>query len=64
MSFACKSVIRMYLDREVVAGVDELDQERELSAGLCIYLLTEKRALLLGSKFCDGLSCKRTFSHY
>ena len=64
MSFACKSIVWMYLDGEVVTRVDELDQERKLCACLCVDLLSEQRAFILLCKFRDGLACERTFSNY
>ena len=64
MSFACESVVRMHLDGEVVAGVDELDQKRELGTSLCIYLFTEKRTLEFGRKFCDVPALERTLCNY
>ena len=44
-------VVRMDLNGEILTGVDELHQQRELVAILLIDLLTNKQALILVNKF-------------
>ena len=42
MTFLRQLIIRMYLDREVILGVNELDQQRESRAKTLNYLLAQQ----------------------
>ena len=56
MAFCRQLVIRMDLDGKVALGINELYEERELIAGIGIYLFPYELALELLDKFCDGLA--------
>ena len=47
-------VVRMDLDGQVGEGVDELDQERELVAGVGIHVFAHETALVLLHEIRDG----------
>ena len=57
VAFPCQLVVRVHLDREILPGVDELDQQRELLAETPVVGFAQQRRAVAGDQFrerCPG----------
>ena len=56
-------VCRMHLDGEILTGIDELDQQRELIAEALVVLLTYQEFLLFSDKLVQAHTLKGAVGH-
>ena len=57
-------VVRVYLDGEVLFGVDEFHQHGKLVTGVFVHVLAYELAFIFFGELCNGFSCEGTFGHY
>lgn len=60
VAFHSQLVVGMHLDRQVITGVDKLNQQRESRAELVHYLLTEQLLAVSANQFIERLAFQVT----